>query len=51
MGEGIVTNIKIEKGKQIGIFPDKWKFCVGSGRIGLALQKEYIDALLYVKNT
>jgi xylan 1,4-beta-xylosidase len=44
-----MTHIKIEKDKQIGIFPDNWKFCVGSGRIGLALQKEYIDALSYVQ--
>lgn len=44
-----MTYVKIERGKIFGVFPDNWKFCVGSGRIGLALQKEYMEALEYVK--
>lgn len=44
-----MRHIKLEKGKYAGTFTDRWKFCVGSGRIGLALQKEYIDALSFVK--
>lgn len=27
------------------VFPSGWKICVGTGRLGLALQKEYLDAL------
>lgn len=30
-------------------FPDRFKFCVGTGRLGLALQKEYLDHLDYVQ--
>ncbi len=30
-------------------FQDKWRFCVGTGRLGLALQKEYIDHLKFVQ--
>ncbi|MED3648072.1 xylan 1,4-beta-xylosidase [Halalkalibacterium halodurans] len=26
-------------------FPKKWKYCIGTGRLGLALQKEYVDHL------
>lgn len=44
-----MKHIKIEKGKVVGEFTDRWSFCIGSGRIGLALQKEYMDALSYVK--
>ncbi|ADQ47207.1 Xylan 1,4-beta-xylosidase [Caldicellulosiruptor kronotskyensis 2002] len=44
-----MTYVKIERGKIFDVFPDNWKFCVGSGRIGLALQKEYMEALEYVK--
>ncbi|WP_329604028.1 GH39 family glycosyl hydrolase [Clostridium hydrogenum] len=32
-------------------FLDRWNFCVGTGRLGLALQKEYIDALKFVKKS
>lgn len=45
----MTNHIKIEKDKYVGTFPDNWKFCVGSGRVGLALQKEYIDTLSFVK--
>lgn len=30
-------------------FNDRWNFCVGTGRLGLGLQKEYMDALKFVK--
>ncbi|MFL0253235.1 GH39 family glycosyl hydrolase [Clostridium neuense] len=30
-------------------FLGRWNFCVGTGRLGLALQKEYIDTLAFVK--
>jgi xylan 1,4-beta-xylosidase len=31
------------------IFKDNWKMCVGTGRLGLALQKEYLDTLSFVQ--
>ncbi|MBU9721777.1 MULTISPECIES: GH39 family glycosyl hydrolase [Bacillaceae] len=30
-------------------FRDNWKFCIGTGRLGLALQKEYIDHLKLIQ--
>ncbi|GAE91969.1 beta-xylosidase [Gracilibacillus boraciitolerans JCM 21714] len=30
-------------------FPDHWKKCIGTGRLGLALQKEYLDHLKAVQ--
>lgn len=30
-------------------FSDRWRYCVGTGRLGLALQKEYVDTLKFVK--
>lgn len=30
-------------------FKKNWKFCVGTGRLGLALQKEYLDHLKLVQ--
>lgn len=32
-------------------FSKKWSLCVGTGRLGLALQKEYIDTLAFVKKS
>lgn len=32
-------------------FLGRWNFCVGTGRLGLALQKEYIDTLAFVKKS
>ena len=34
------------KGK---LYKAAWKQCVGTGRIGLALQKEYLEALEFVQ--
>ncbi|BDG43638.1 GH39 family glycosyl hydrolase [Saccharococcus caldoxylosilyticus] len=31
------------------LFKKNWKFCVGTGRLGLALQKEYLDHLKLVQ--
>lgn len=31
------------------IFNGNWKKCIGTGRLGLALQKEYLDTLAYVQ--
>jgi xylan 1,4-beta-xylosidase len=31
------------------VFNDNWKMCVGTGRLGLALQKEYMDTLALVQ--
>lgn len=30
-------------------FPPHWKYCIGTGRLGLALQKEYLDHLAMVQ--
>jgi xylan 1,4-beta-xylosidase len=39
--------LKESKGKK---FSGGWNFCVGTGRLGLALQKEYLDHLSIVQN-
>lgn len=31
------------------VFKDNWKICVGTGRMGLALQKEYMDTLAFIQ--
>ena len=41
----MVKKIKVEKSAKGFRFPDNWRFCVGTGRLGLALQKEYQDHL------
>lgn len=41
-----ITLPKEPTGMQI---KDTWRFCVGTGRIGLALQKEYMDLLAMVQ--
>lgn len=30
-------------------FADQWRYCIGTGRLGLALRKEYLDALEQVQ--
>lgn len=42
--------IKIDDGKIVD-FKNQVDYCVGTGRWGLALQKEYMDQLEYVQNT
>ena len=44
-----MKSIKIEPGAVGTAFRDNWKKCVGTGRLGLALQKEYLDGLEYVQ--
>jgi len=41
-----IVRIPTESGE---IFKDNWKKCIGTGRLGLALQKEYLDTLGYVQ--
>jgi xylan 1,4-beta-xylosidase len=50
IGEG-ERSMKIVKvpGKGSIQFKKNWKFCVGTGRLGLALQKEYLDHLKFVQ--
>ncbi|MGE5548967.1 MAG: GH39 family glycosyl hydrolase [Bacteroidota bacterium] len=33
-----------------GVFTNNWRFCVGTERMGIALQKEYLDTLAFVQN-
>ncbi|SNX54652.1 xylan 1,4-beta-xylosidase [Thermoanaerobacterium sp. RBIITD] len=44
-----MVKIKIPKNSDVKKFTNRWRYCVGTGRLGLALQKEYIDTLKYVK--
>lgn len=44
-----MKSIKIKSGEVGTVFTDSWKKCVGTGRLGLALQKEYLDGLDYVQ--
>ncbi len=44
-----MRSIKIGSGAVETAFTDSWKKCVGTGRLGLALQKEYLDGLDYVQ--
>lgn len=44
-----MKEIKIGTGAVGTAFTDSWKKCVGTGRLGLALQKEYLDGLDYVQ--
>lgn len=41
--------IKVPKESSGNKFTSNWSYCVGTGRLGLALQKEYMDTLAYVK--
>ncbi|WP_163193461.1 GH39 family glycosyl hydrolase [Clostridium thermarum] len=43
--------IKVDKDSHGAVFPSNWNYCVGTGRLGLALQKEYLDALALVKKS
>lgn len=43
-----MSKIKIPADSNVK-FPDNWKRCVGTGRMGLALQKEYQDLLAIVQ--
>ncbi|MBB3905867.1 GH39 family glycosyl hydrolase [Anoxybacteroides rupiense] len=40
--------VKVPDGRRMN-FRKNWKFCVGTGRLGLALQKEYLDHLKLVQ--
>lgn len=41
---------KIEvKDKETTAFKNNWKYCIGTGRLGLALQKEYLEHLKLAK--
>ncbi|OXT09571.1 xylan 1,4-beta-xylosidase [Thermoanaerobacterium thermosaccharolyticum] len=44
-----MVKIKIPKNSDGKKFTSKWRYCVGTGRLGLALQKEYMDTLKFVK--
>lgn len=44
-----MKSIKIKSGAVGTAFRDNWKQCIGTGRLGLALQKEYLDGLDYVQ--
>lgn len=45
----MVKRIKVWKASKGVRFSDNWRFCVGTGRLGLALQKEYQDHLSMVQ--
>lgn len=51
IGGTIMQKIVIPQKSDGKIFKKNWKFCVGTGRLGLALQKEYLDALSFVQDT
>ena len=40
-----MDTIKIQKESDGKKFLDNWRYCVGTGRLGLALQKECLDHL------
>jgi len=44
-----MQRIKISKEASGKKFSENWNFCVGTGRLGLALQKEYLDHLALVQ--
>ncbi|MCX7711777.1 MAG: xylan 1,4-beta-xylosidase [Clostridia bacterium] len=44
-----MQKIKISKESKGIKFPGSWNFCVGTGRLALALQKEYLDHLSLVQ--
>mgnify|MGYP000212266158 FL=1 len=41
--------IKVPKGPDGKKFLNNWRYCVGTGRLGLALQKEYLDHLSVIQ--
>lgn len=43
-----MENIIVDS-KEGSVFKKNWKFCVGTGRLGLALQQEYLDHLKIAK--
>ncbi|MGN8647459.1 GH39 family glycosyl hydrolase [Gracilibacillus sp. HCP3S3_G5_1] len=43
-----MTTIQVKRDSAT-IFPDNWKKCIGTGRLGLALQQEYLDHLKTVQ--
>lgn len=45
----ILNKIKVSKEFKGRRFPENWRFCVGTGRLGLALQKEYLDHLAVIQ--
>lgn len=45
----MVKKIKVLKDSKGERFSENWSFCVGTGRLGLALQKEYLDHLSIVQ--
>lgn len=42
----IIPSVAAQKG-----FPSSWNICVGTGKLGLALQKEYLDTLKVVQDS
>ena len=44
-----MAKIKIPADAKGSKFPDNWRRCVGSGHMGLALEKEYQDLLEIVQ--
>lgn len=44
-----MQKIKVSQKATGTSFSDGWNFCVGTGRLGLALQKEYLDHLAMVQ--
>jgi xylan 1,4-beta-xylosidase len=44
-----MQKIKISN-QATGFFKNNWNFCVGTERMGIALQKEYLDTLEFVQN-
>ncbi|MBP2072881.1 MULTISPECIES: GH39 family glycosyl hydrolase [Thermoanaerobacterium] len=42
-----MVKIKIPINSNGKKFTSRWRYCVGTGRLGLALQKEYIDTLKF----
>ena len=45
----MMRKIKVPKVSEGIQFPGSWNFCVGTGRLGLALQKEYLDHLSIIQ--
>ena len=48
-GAMYMSEIKIPERSDGMEFKDNWRFCVGTGRLGLALQKEYLDHLSMIQ--
>lgn len=44
-----MTKVVVDPNSQT-LFKKNWKLCIGTGRLGLALQKEYLDHLKVAKD-